>query len=219
MSTAIFTPLLGGGYREGFDHSTIVGEVGAGRMITMNLYASTGLFSATGSLLLPQADLSVDISTFAAFFAARRGRKESFLYLPIFDHNRESASEAVGTGTGAQTVFPLDYTYPKAGTFTVTVNGVAKTEGADFDLSDSGGGSFSLGETPFIKFNSAPALGHAIVATYHFYIPVRFQRDDLVSMAEVLAQKTPSEDSTVAIPEVRLVQDYPGSHLVTVPTP
>jgi hypothetical protein len=99
------------------------------------------------------------------------------------------------------------------------VDGVAKSNPSDYDITDSGGTSWSLGEAPYLKFAVAPGSGKPIVATYWAMVPVRFDRDDLMEQASVLSQKATSALTTVALPEVRLVQDFPGSHLVTVPTP
>jgi len=100
------------------------------------------------------------------------------------------------------------------------LTGVEKAEGADWDLKDSGGGSWSLGEAPYIKFTyGTPSGGQAIVATYKFYIPVRFQDDDLLRRTMARHQASTGALSTFFLDALEVRQDFSGSHLVTVPTP
>lgn len=219
MSSAIFPIVLSLPYSERFIHVTARAEMGGGRLVTSALIGSAGLFAVDGGVALPQGSTTFD--TLAAFVVARRGAYDTFLYLPAYDYHGKSVSEAVATGDGSTVLFALDYKYPKTGTFTVTVNGVAKTEGNHWNLADSDGNSFSLGEAPYIKFTggNTPGNGHAIVATYTFYVPVRFESDDPLGDLSVVRHTGDSSEDSYRSGVIRLRQDYPGSHLVTVPTP
>ena len=219
MSSALFPAFLARPYTERFVHRTAGADMGGGRRVTSATLGSSGLFAAEGLLFLPQGANTFD--TLAAFVAARRGAYDSFLYLPAHDYHGTSSLEAVGTGDGSTVLFALDYKYPKTGTFTLTVNGVAKTEGTHWNLADSASGSFSLGEAPYVLFTggNTPALGHLIVATYKFYIPVRFEDDDPLGSVVVLNHTGDSSADTFQGGPLRLLQDFAGSHLTTVPTP
>lgn len=221
MSTELFPVYLSEPYAEGFEHRTAVSEMGGGREIAAALHASVGRFVASGGLFLPQPSLSKTFDDFETFFRARRGRYDTFLYLPAWERNGQSISEAVGTGDGVTDLFALDYKYPKTGTFTLTVAGVGKDEGTHWNLADSAGGSFSLGEDPYIEFTggNVPSAAQAIVATYRHYVPVRFTDDDLLERLINLTQQATGALSTFRLDRLRLRQDYPGSHLSVVPTP
>lgn len=219
MSYSIFPAVLGAPYSERFVHVTARAQMGGGRLVTAALIGSAGLFTAEGSLLVPQSGCTFD--TLAAFVAARRGSYDSFLYLPAYDYHGTATAEAVGTGDGAEDLFALDLKYPKTGTFTVTVGGTPSVEGVGWNLADSDGNSFALGEVPYIKFASPPAGAAAIVATYRHYIPVRFEDDDPLGDLVVLGHTGDSSADTHGTRGgiLRVRQDSPGSHLVTVPSP
>lgn len=217
MSVAIFPFTLGEEYGEGFIDETLATQMGGGREVRSPTFASVGRFEAEGSLRIPQGSNTHD--TLAAFVRARRGRYDTFLYLPAYSYNRKSVSEAVGTGNGVATLFALDYLYPKTGSFTATVNGVASVEGAGWSLADSEGNSWTLGEAPYMKFAAPVTNNHAIVATYEFYVPVRFEDDDLMRRLGVDNHNSTSASITAFLDRLGLRQDYAGSHLVTVPSP
>lgn len=67
--------------------------------------------------------------------------------------------EAVGTGDGAETEFDLDNSPVKWGSVSVTVNGVAVTEGTDYAV------DYVNGQLQFV---TAPTDTHAIVASYTY---------------------------------------------------
>lgn len=219
MSFAIFVPRLGLPYREGPIHKTRIGELSAGLEVTVNDWPSAGRFVAEGTLRLPQADLSETFDTFAAFVLARQGRLDTFLYAPRLEPSGKSNLEAVGSGTGSATLFPLDFLYPRTGTFTVTVAGTPSVEGVGWTLAKGDGTAWTLGSgIPYLKFAVAPGGAEAIVATYWHYRPVRFEKDDVLLDLVLRAQGVTSALSTFFADRVRLVQDAPSSHL-SVPVP
>lgn len=216
MPSTIFVPRLSIPYREGPTYSTALGGVGGGLDVAVSAWPSTGKFVAQGDLWLPQADVSETYDTFLAFFKAAKGRGLPFLYAPTKEPNGKSVAEAVGTGNASETKFALDFLFPRTGTFTITVAGTPKTEGVDWSLSKSDGSAWTPGSgTPYLKFGSAPAGAAAIVATYWYMVPVRFDRDDLLEDLVERAPGATSAGSVFFLSGVRLVQDSPGSHLVT----
>lgn len=210
----IFGPNLRLPYSEGPTYSTAVGEIGGGLDVAASLWPSTGKFAARGDLRLPDGSNTYD--TFVAFVKAHKGRQGVFLYAPTKEPNGKQVAEAVGTGGGGIVLFALDLLYPRTGTFSVTVGGVAKTEGADWTLAKADGTAWSPGDgTPYLKFAVAPGPAAAIVATYWFYVPVRFDRDTIL---EELIEKAPAATSAASaffLSGLRLIQNAPGSHLVT----
>lgn len=219
MSTELWPFYLSQPYSEGFEHRTASSEMGGGREITAAIHASVGRFVASGGLFLPQPALSKTFDDFEDFFRDRRGRYDTFLYLPVWERNGQSVAEAVATTVNGVTEYALDYKYPKAGTFTVTLAGSPLTEGVGYELSDSAGNSWTAGEDPYISLASNPGAGAALVATYRYYIPVRFTDDDLMERLVSLAQNTTGALSTFFLERLRVRQDFVGSHMTQVPTP
>ena len=139
-----------------------------------------------------------------AFFEARRGRLYGFRWRDPFDWKSCSIAgapaatdQAVETGDGAETDFPLTKTYasggeswirtiskPVAGTVLVAVDGTPLTADVDYTVDT---------ETGWITFDTAPADGAAITAGYEFDTPVRFDADELrLSLAAFRAGEIPS---------------------------
>lgn len=214
MSYSIFVPRLAVPYREGPAHKTKIGEMGGGLDVAVNEWPIYGRLVVDGALRLPQSDLSETYDTFAEFVQAMRGRKESFLYAPRFEPNGKRTSEAVGIGDASETKFALDFLYPRTGTFTVTVGGTPSVEGFGWSLSNADGSAWTLGSgIPYLKFASPPAGSAAIVASYWYYRPMRFDRDDVLLDLVLRAQGSTSAGSTFFLDSLRMVQDAPGSHL------
>jgi uncharacterized protein (TIGR02217 family) len=112
------------------------------------------------------------------FFEARRGRLHAFRFKDHADF--KASNQVIGTGDGVTASFQLVKTYgapsrpyvrnipaPVPGTVLVMVNGVPATA---FTLNAMMG---------VITFNSAPAVGASITASFEFDVPVRFDVDSI----------------------------------------
>lgn len=128
-----------------------------------------------------------------AFFLARKGPANSFLYKDWQDYHSNPTSpghtgqpgvadQLIGTGNGSQTAFQLIKTYtsgpttytrkiscPVEATVRVWVNNV---EIFTFSVNTT---------TGVVTIASAPASGHAVEASFEFYVPVAFEDDDLIT--------------------------------------
>jgi len=122
-----------------------------------------------------------DMDTVREIFYLARGKYSGFRFKDWCDYKITSGN--IGTGNGATTVYDIvkkytvgSYTYtrrilkPVSGTVSITVNGVAKTEGVDYTV------DYTTGE---VTFSVAPSNGHAIVITCEFDVPVRFDTDEM----------------------------------------
>jgi uncharacterized protein (TIGR02217 family) len=132
-----------------------------------------------------QDQAAVDV--ILAFFNARQGKARGFRFKDWGDY--KITNQTIGTGTGALLTFQIykrytsggvnyDRTIKKivSGTVSVTVNGVAKIEGAN------PGGDFQVNyNTGLITFNAgkAPPNTQPVNVTCEFDVPVRFDTDDL----------------------------------------
>jgi uncharacterized protein (TIGR02217 family) len=134
------------------------------------------------------------------FFEARRGRLHAFRFKDHADF--KATDQVIGTGDGAMVNFQLVKTYgapsrpyvrtisaPVVGTVLVAINDVPAT-------------ALTLNAmTGLITFNSAPAPGAAITASFEFDVPVRFDVDSItVNLSHFEAGD---------IPEVPLVEVRP----------
>lgn len=117
-----------------------------------------------------------ELQELLGFCLARQGMYEDFLYEDPTDNS--VTNQLLGTGTGSET----DFTLVRAMGAWVDPNIVAKTVTAvyvdgelttDYTLVQVG--NFGLDT---IRFNSAPAYGSIISATFSWYFPVRFMADD-----------------------------------------
>ena len=155
-----------------------------------------------------------DISELTAFFEARHGRLYGFRYKDPIDHKSclptgapLATDQALGTGDGTTTLFPLTKTYssgptsyvrlinkPVTGSVLVAVDGVVQSEGVDFLL------DASLGTVTF-QPGAVPASGHVVTAGFEFDVPVRFDQDRLVISLEAFAA---GEAPDISLVELRL---------------
>lgn len=132
-----------------------------------------------------------DIGVLLAFFRARRGPARGFLLPDPTDFSSNGMTDVpgptdqmLGTGDGTRADFPLVKVYgeaggdgdsvqtrritrPRAGSVSVSVNGVTVTNG--WTLEDGG----------VVRFDTAPAAGAVVRAGFLFDVPVRFQQDRL----------------------------------------
>ena len=139
----------------------------------------------------PGVRSEADIATLLAFFRARRGAARGFRFRDPFDCD-SAGEQRIGTGDGVATSFALTKSYgdadpqiraitrPVAGSVTVALGG--ETLASGWTLLDGG----------IVAFDTAPAAGVAISATFAFDVPVRFAEDTLeVGLATFLAGEAP----------------------------
>ncbi len=116
-------------------------------------------------------------ATLVGFILSQAGMFGNFVYNDPNDN--VATAQAVGVGDGATKTFPLvrtvgGYTEPILycnALNNVYLNGV--NQGSGFSLTQSG----SYGNDT-ITFVSAPGMGVAVTATFHFYFVCRFLADD-----------------------------------------
>jgi uncharacterized protein (TIGR02217 family) len=147
----------------------------------------------------PGVRSEADIATLIAFFRARRGAAKGFRFRDPFDF--EGLDEVLATGDGVRTAFPLVKRYgdgadaevrritrPVAASVQVKVAGVLVATG------------WTLGAGGVVVFDTAPASGAAVTASFVFDVPVRFAEDRLeVNAVRWLA----GEVASVGLIEVR----------------
>jgi uncharacterized protein (TIGR02217 family) len=151
-----------------------------------------------------------DLHAVIAFFEARFGRLHGFRFKDWSDFKScapdaavAPLDQALGTGDGVTTAFPLTKTYssgpaswtrviakPVAGTLRLAVAGTEHTTG--FSLDSTSG---------IVTFTTAPALGAALTAGFEFDTPVRFDTD---SLAINLATFTAGEIPNIPLVEILL---------------
>jgi uncharacterized protein (TIGR02217 family) len=132
------------------------------------------------------------LSQVVAFFEERRGRLYGFRWRDRLDHSSAvpgaSATpldQAIGTGDGTQTAFPLLKLYgadyapyqrpigkPVAGSVRVAVGGVEQAEGTAFTCDTT------TGTVTFLS-GHVPGAGAVVRAGFLFDVPVRFDTDYL----------------------------------------
>ncbi len=139
-------------------------------------------------------------------FQRTKGSFDTFLYTDRDDFQVE-LSESIITAVAAQTDFQLTKNYyvgetetwvenkkdiVPSGTFppVIKLDGVTKTEGADFTLDDT---------TGIVIFGAAPGAGVVFTAQYQFYFSVRFAND---SHIDEQIHATPLWASNLEIVEV-----------------
>jgi len=203
MSSVIFNDsfTVARPYVEDIEHPIAVSDAQGGRRVRRQVYPDAGLFRVyRATISFPRNDLA----TWAAFWAARKGPFDSFLYLPVLGIYRTSTAELLGEGDGINKVFALDGKHVKASTLTVT---------DDAAPVDSGDYVFSGNDTaPIITFDTAPINEHVIRATYDRYIPCVFESTSAKPLVRSLA--TTDATSVVRINGLTWRQDRSGSHLV-----
>lgn len=127
------------------------------------------------------------IDVVIAFFNARQGRGRGFRFKDWTDYR--ITAQSIGTGTGALLVFQIYKRYTSGGvnydrtikkivaaSVSITVNGVAKIEGAN------PGGDYTVAyNTGIVTFNAgkAPPNTQVVAITCEFDVPVRFDTDKL----------------------------------------
>jgi uncharacterized protein (TIGR02217 family) len=136
-----------------------------------------------------------ELQELIAFFRARRGAAVGFRFEDPFDH--EAEDELLGTGNGLRTEFPLIKHYggqqrritrPVAASVRLFVAGVERVSG------------WILAEKGVVRFDTAPAAGAEVRASYRFDVPVRFGEDRLSLSRATFAA---GEVASVPLVEIR----------------
>lgn len=200
MSNTVFPFVVLRPYVYPAQHETTRQELNNGYTLVRAEFSSYGRYRVGFRTRLPYS--SETNETWQAFLRTMQGGMDMFLFK---DRKTElfykRTSEAVGTGDGSTTAFALDCKHIDSSTLAVTKNGVAQTGGGT-DYTFSGNNT-----APIITFNSAPTAGHAIVATYEFYMPVRFANDPVQGTYL-------GGDSNVGDIAIELEETNPGAHRV-----
>ncbi|MBI1756206.1 MAG: DUF2460 domain-containing protein [Fimbriimonas ginsengisoli] len=139
---------------------------------------------------------AAQLADLKAFFVARRGRARGFLFFDFRDYSAMGVS--LGTGDGHTTTFQLVKPYSSGGqaasrkvtrpipsgtalpggstaAISVSVAGTPLVEGTGFTVDAT---------TGVVTLTSAPANGAAVVASFQFYVPVRFDTDRMEATLE-----------------------------------
>ena len=151
-----------------------------------------------------------DMHAIIAFFEARMGRLYGFRFKDFADFKSCSpnasvtlSDQAIGTGNGTATQFPLTKTYtsgpaswtraiqkPVAGTVRVAKDGVEQMSGWSVDTT-----------TGVVTFTTAPSSSVSVQAGFEFDVPVRFDSDSLsINLDSFRAGSIPA----IPIVEIRL---------------
>ncbi|MXP26876.1 TIGR02217 family protein [Altererythrobacter indicus] len=178
------------------EFSTSVVVTASGHERRNSLWSDARLSYDVGPGIRSEEELGVLLS----FFRARRGAARGFRLSDPFDCSSNAMrgtptliDQRIGTGDGITASFQLVKRYgsgddaqirpitrPRAGTITVSVNGLAEAD-------------WTLGAGGIITFASAPPEGADIRAGFLFDVPVRFAEDRLdITGATFAAGEAPS---------------------------
>lgn len=137
-----------------------------------------------------------DLEAVRKHFYARYGRAYGFPFKDLSDFNMPR--QTIGVGNGVTTTFPVFKEYESGGetyqryltrfipdTATVWVNGVIQAGSGDYFLVEGDG---DLVFAP----GSIPANGHVIEIQVDFYVPVRYDQDDLNVQAIIEDEDDPN---------------------------
>lgn len=154
-----------------------------------------------------------DIETLETLFHNVGGREQSFLVLDQGDFDAPRTN--IGTGDGSDTTFQLvkKYVHGVIGTYTRNITKPKAVEGVggvrvwvnnvELNASDY---SFSS-STGIVTIPSAPGIGHAVEASIdEFYVPVRFDIDELPTVLLNYWVSSGQNYSNVEIPSIPLVE-------------
>lgn len=199
MATIFPFVFLRNGFREYVAFRTAIHEQSAGRRVAQKLHAA-GELVVRGSILFPNT--GGDWADFSAFWEARYGGFGSFLYKRQ-DPGFEAVQDAYTAAT-SQTDFDATRRYVDVATIVVKKGGVTQTLTTHYTIENESGGAYVLGTSTklVIAFVSAPGAGVAVTIDYEYYVPVRFEGDDLPDEQELHAGGRGSAtiaDRTVAV--------------------
>lgn len=191
MSTAVFPTLAGQGWSviRTPNFSTRMQTAVSGKetaiaewsyprydwMLVFNVLRQ-GLFGSTNY---------VELSTLMGFFESRKGRWDSFLFKDLYDNAATAQNIAIGDGTTAG--FQLVRSYggaacpvfaPNLGVaYSVYINAVLVNP---LNYTITPWGTTDTHGPGVIVFNTPPAFGDVITATFQYYWPCRFLADQCI---------------------------------------
>ena len=116
----------------------------------------------------------------AGFYNSMRGKFDSWLYQDADDNN--IVAQVIGTGDGVTTSFQLvrafgGFTEPILAPNVVSniyLNGVNFTQPGNWNV-----GAWNSAVPGVVVFNTPPANGVVITATFSYYFPCRFDVDEI----------------------------------------
>ena len=215
MATIFPFVFLRRGFREYLAYRTAVHEQGGGRRTAQKVHAA-GELVVRGTLLFPNPGGAW--RDFEAFWNARFGGFESFLYRP---QNPGAAvmGDAPAVESATQKDFVATRRYVDTATLVVRKNGLLQTLGVHYSVVNESGAAYVLGTSVklVVRFANAPGTGATVTIAYEFLVPVRFEGDDLPSEQEMEAGGAgvaAVADRTVA---VQMRETGPGFSYAAVP--
>ena len=163
--------------------STIIASHVSGRETRGQRYANPYFDIELTYEILRADPLHLELQTIAGFFEEMSGKGDPFWIAP--PGLSGVAGQALGTGDGVTTVFPLvasiggyvGSVYGTSGVSAIYLNGVAQ----------GSGWTVSSGNLPAITFATAPVSGVAISADFGLLWLCRFA-DDVQDLGEFMAQ-------------------------------
>jgi hypothetical protein len=203
------------GFREYLSFRSAVHEQGGGRRVLQKLHAA-GELVVRGSLLFPNKGGTA--RDFEAFWAARFGGFESFLYKPQ-SPGAKAMGDAPAVESASQKDFVATRRYVDTATLVVRKNASVQTPGVHYSVVNESGAAYVLGTSTklVVRFVNAPGLGATVTLAYDFYVPVRFEGDDLPDEQEMATGGgvgTTLVDRTI---RVQLREAGPGASYAAVP--
>lgn len=186
---------------------------GPGRRVVQRLAAASTLV-VEGAVLFPNA--GGDYADFRAWWIARQGAFEAFLFKP--QNRGEAAALDESTAATAQVDFDASRRYVDASTLVVKKNGVTQTLTTHYTLTNGSGGAYALGTSPklTVRFVSAPGNGAEVTLGYEFYAPMRHVGDDLEGI-EIHAGGAGAAGTADRVVMVSMRETGPGFSYAAVP--
>lgn len=181
MSSAIFPALIGLGWdvQRRPIHASLVQEAVSGKEVRISLRPYPRYEYTLRYDMLRDTAANPELKTLMAFYNARLGRFDSFLYTDPADYS--VTDQPLGVGDGVETEFQLIRTMTGTGvTFVepvlapnvitnIKVNAVVVAP-ADYTVD---------ADTGLLTFDTAPGNGLAITGTFTYYWRCRFLDDQL----------------------------------------
>ena len=188
MSTQVFPTLTGLGWDiirtpiwDNIQQQNVSGKSVRVANYTYPLYQWDLIFNGLRQGVVNGATYT-EFTQLMGFYNARKGSFDSFLYKDQDDNS--VTGQALGTGNGTTTVFPLVRTldgfiepvFAPNVVSAVKLNGVTQSGGSYTILAWGTGNANGPGN---IVFNTPPSAGVAVTADFTYYWPVRFLDDNL----------------------------------------
>src|SRR5207249_841182 len=109
----------------------------------------------------------------------------AFLYRPQ-DVGASTMGDAF-VGDASQKDFTATRRYVDTATLVVRKNGVVQVAGVQYSVQNESGAAYVLGTSMKLvaHFGTAPAAGVPVTLTYEFFVPVRFEGDELPDEQEL----------------------------------